>query len=108
MGKHEPCLLLTLDQSTKTDGCANCTPGQQRICTLCHVDISRPVEYNKDNKGKEMIAMTTNEFVEKLNEWTDHYGWGDESLNDFANTHATSYEEYNAIWEILNELKIGA
>lgn len=33
---------------------------------------------------------------------------GDESLNDFANTYAISYEEYNAIWEILNELKIGA
>lgn len=52
--------------------------------------------------------MTTNEFAEKLNEWIDHYGWGDESLNDFANTCATSYEEYNAIWEILNELKIRA
>ena len=52
--------------------------------------------------------MTMNELTDKLNEWTDHYGWGDESLNDFANTYATSYEEYNAIWEILNELKIGA
>ena len=52
--------------------------------------------------------MTMNELAEKLNEWVDHYGWGDESLNDFANTYATSYEEYNAIWEILNELKIGA
>lgn len=52
--------------------------------------------------------MTMNELAEKLNEWTDRYGRGDESLNDFANTYATSYEEYNAIWEILNELKIGA
>ena len=52
--------------------------------------------------------MTMNEFAEKLNEWTDHYGWDDESLNDFANTYAACYEEYNAIWEILNELKIGA
>lgn len=52
--------------------------------------------------------MTMNELAEKLNKWTDRYGWDDESLNDFANTYATSYEEYNAIWEILNELKIGA
>lgn len=52
--------------------------------------------------------MMMNEFAEKLNEWVDYYGWGDESLNDFANTYAASYEEYNAIWEILNELKIGA
>lgn len=51
--------------------------------------------------------MTINELVNKLNDWTDCYGWGDESLNDFANIHATSYEEYNAIWEILNELKTG-
>ena len=46
--------------------------------------------------------MTMNELADKLNEWTDYYGWG-----NFANTYATSYEEYNAIWEILNELKIG-
>lgn len=52
--------------------------------------------------------MTMNELADKLNEWTDRYGWDDESLNDFANTYATSYEKYNAIWEILNELKIGA
>ena len=52
--------------------------------------------------------MTMNELADKLNEWTDHYGWSDESLNDFANTYATSYEEYNAIWKILNQLTIGA
>ena len=52
--------------------------------------------------------MTMNELADRLNEWTDHYGWDDESLNDFANTYAACYEEYNAIWEILNELKIGA
>lgn len=48
--------------------------------------------------------MTMNELADKLNEWTDYYGWSNESLNNFAN----AYEEYNAIWEILNELKIGA
>lgn len=52
--------------------------------------------------------MTMNELAEKLIEWTDAYGWGEESLNDFANVNATSYEEYNAIWEILDEMKIGA
>lgn len=49
--------------------------------------------------------MTMEELAVKLNEWVDHYGWGEESLNDFANINATSYEEYNAIWEILNKMK---
>ena len=52
--------------------------------------------------------MTISEFADRLAEWTDHYGWSDESLNDFANVYATSYEEYNAIWAMLNELKIEA
>lgn len=59
-------------------------------------------------RTSEVIKMTMNELADKLNEWTDYYGWDNESLNDFANSYATSYEEYNAIWEILNELKIGA
>ena len=49
--------------------------------------------------------MTMNTLAEKLSVWLDRYGWDDESLNNFANIHATSYEEYNAIWEILEELK---
>lgn len=52
--------------------------------------------------------MTMSKLAENLNEWINCYGWDDESLNDFANIYATSYEEYNAIWEILNELKIEA
>lgn len=48
--------------------------------------------------------MTRKEFTEKLNEWVDYYGWSEESMNDFANTYATSYEEYNAIWEELREM----
>lgn len=35
--------------------------------------------------------MTMNELADKLNEWTDYYSWSNESLNDFANTYATSY-----------------
>lgn len=49
--------------------------------------------------------MTNIEFATKLNEWTDTYGWDDDSLNNFINTYATSYEEYMAMWEILNEMK---
>ena len=47
--------------------------------------------------------MTIEELNAKLAEWIDAYGISEESMNDFANTYATSYEEYNAIWEILRE-----
>ena len=49
--------------------------------------------------------MTMNALAETLSAWLDHYGWDDESLNNFANIPATSYAEYNAIWEVLEELK---
>ena len=61
----------------------------------------------KEVKGRT-ITMTINELADRLEKWTDHYGWSDESLNNFANVYATSYEEYNAIWAMLNELKIEA
>lgn len=48
--------------------------------------------------------MTMAEFNEKLITWIDARGTSKESLNDFANIHATSYEEYNAIWEILDSM----
>lgn len=48
--------------------------------------------------------MTMDEFVNKLNEWIDHYGQSKESLNDFVNFNATSYEEYNAMWAIIDEI----
>ena len=51
--------------------------------------------------------MTMEELGNKLTEWTDNYGWSKESLNDFANTYATSYEEYNAIWELLYDMRSG-
>ena len=38
--------------------------------------------------------MTMEELGNKLVEWTDNYGWSKESLNNFANTYATSYEEW--------------
>lgn len=51
--------------------------------------------------------MTIEELGNKLVEWTDQHGWGVESLNDFANINATSYEEYNAIWELLYDMRSG-
>ena len=50
--------------------------------------------------------MTIEELNEKLVEWIDADGISEESMNDFANTYATSYEEYNAIWENLRELLV--
>ena len=50
--------------------------------------------------------MTIEELNKKLVEWIDAYGISEESMNDFANTYATSDEEYNAIWEILRELLV--
>lgn len=51
--------------------------------------------------------MTMEELGNKLVEWTDQHGWGKESLNNFANINATSYEEYNAIWELLADMAVG-
>ena len=51
--------------------------------------------------------MTIEELGNKLVEWTDQHGWGAESLNDFANINATSYEEYNAIRELLYDMRSG-
>ena len=48
--------------------------------------------------------MKMDEFVNKLNDWVSYYGQSKESLNDFANFNATSCEEYNAIWEIIDEI----
>lgn len=48
--------------------------------------------------------MTQIELNEHLIAWIDAYGMNEEALNDFANVYATSYEEYMAIWEILDEL----
>ena len=59
-------------------------------------------------KEKGINQMTIEELNEKLVEWIDAYGISEESMNDFANTYATSYEEYNAIWEILREILAGS
>lgn len=61
---------------------------------------------NVHPKGKEVIKMKmkVEEFTNKLNEWISYYGQSKESLNDFANFTATSYEEYNAMWAIIDEI----
>lgn len=43
------------------------------------------------------------ELAERLDEWIKAHGWNAESLNAFANINASSYEEYIAIWEILDD-----
>lgn len=48
--------------------------------------------------------MTMNELRNKLSRWIDNYGATKESLNDFANMNATSYEEYMAISEMLDNM----
>lgn len=46
--------------------------------------------------------MTIVEVMSKLMEWIEHYGSEEESLNDFCNCFATSFEEYMALSEMLN------
>lgn len=48
--------------------------------------------------------MNMNEFANKLSEWIDLHGQSKESLNDFVNFNATSYEEYNAMWAIIDDM----
>lgn len=48
--------------------------------------------------------MTKVEVMSKLTEWVEHYGLEEESLNDFCNCFATSFEEYMALSETLNEI----
>lgn len=50
--------------------------------------------------------MTIAKLVEKLTDWTDNFGWTDDVLNDFVNINASSYEEYMAIWEIVEQIKL--
>lgn len=49
--------------------------------------------------------MTMNELAITWAEWYEQYGATAESLNNFCNVHATSYEEYMAMWELLSEMQ---
>lgn len=47
--------------------------------------------------------MTMNEVSILWEEWLEDYGYTPESVNDFCNTYATSFEEYMALYELLTE-----
>lgn len=49
--------------------------------------------------------MTMSDLAITWAEWYEQYGASDESINNFCNYYATSYEEYNAMWELLKEFK---
>ena len=50
-------------------------------------------------KWNEELNMTREWIAEKLNEWIDHdHDFSKESINDFCNTYANSYDEYMALW----------
>lgn len=48
--------------------------------------------------------MTMDEIATEWVEWYDMYGASIESVRDFCNYYATSYEEYNAMWLLLAEM----
>jgi hypothetical protein len=54
--------------------------------------------------------MTMNDFATAWNEFyennVDNYDDLETLINDFCNIHATSYEEYNAMWAILEDAYI--
>jgi len=45
--------------------------------------------------------MTMEELAIAWAAWFDMYGATEESINNFCNIYATSYEEYMAIYELL-------
>lgn len=49
--------------------------------------------------------MTMSDLAIAWAEWYEQYGASGESINNFCNMYATSYEEYNALWELLAEMQ---
>ena len=47
--------------------------------------------------------MTIKDLAIVWAEWYEQHGATQESINDFCNTYASSYEEYMAMWELLAE-----
>lgn len=45
--------------------------------------------------------MTMNEVAILWEEWLEDHEYTSESVNDFCNIYATSYEEYMALYELL-------
>lgn len=49
--------------------------------------------------------MTMNDLAITWAEWYEQHGATAESINNFCSTYATSYEEYNAMRELLTEMQ---
>lgn len=49
--------------------------------------------------------MTMDEIAIEWAEWYYQYGASAESIRDFCNYYATSYEEWNAMLELLSEMQ---
>ena len=47
--------------------------------------------------------MTMNEIAIAWEEWLENHECTPESVNDFGNIYATSYEEYMALYEFLTD-----
>lgn len=47
--------------------------------------------------------MTMKEVAKKWVRWTEGHGADKDSINDFCNIYATSYEEYMTLWELLTD-----
>ncbi len=54
-------------------------------------------------KEREERKMTLRELAEKWVRWSDKHGTSKNSINDFCNIYATSYEEYMTLWELLTD-----
>lgn len=47
--------------------------------------------------------MTMLEVYTEWATWVEAYGLSEETINDFCNTYASSYEAYMTIWELLTD-----
>ena len=47
--------------------------------------------------------MSMNDIAILWDEWTGRYGASKESVKDFCNHYAASYEEYMALYELLSD-----
>jgi hypothetical protein len=65
--------------------------------------LTNPFFYDiiRAQKEKEIIKMTMNEIAIAWEEWLENHEYTSESVNDFCNIYATSYEEYTALYELL-------
>ena len=54
-------------------------------------------------KEREVNKMTMREVAKKWVRWAEGHGTDKDSINDFCNIYATSYEEYMTLWELLTD-----